>query len=113
MVVFNSYERQLLYESLDAEGVIRETESLQKNITAFPRELLGRPRSTYEEVLCMVMLPLLVDRLIEAEKLVSLCLTFRDHENKVDEAQRGDFKAHVVKRLELLGQIFEAAERVK
>jgi hypothetical protein len=61
----------------------------------------------------MVMLPLLVDRLMEAEKLVSLCLTFRDHESKSDDEQQKDYKYHIVRRLELLKEIFDTAERVK
>lgn len=109
----NSYERQFLYEMLDAEGVVRETKLLQEQITMYAHDQNHRPRSTYEEVLLMVMLPMLVDRLMEAEQLVSLCLTFRDHESKSDEEQQKDYKHHIVRRLELLKGIFNTAERVK
>lgn len=109
----NSYERQLLYPEMELGKLLHETMMLQRQITLFEHDKFGRPRSTYEEVLLMVILPAMMDRLKTAGDLAKKVLEFREHENKVEESQRtGGYGEHVIHRLELLVTIFDLAEEV-
>lgn len=60
----NSYEFQFTNALLDNEALCYHAVQLLKQVTQWPQES-SRPRSTYEEVLCMSILPMLIDRLLE------------------------------------------------
>ena len=109
----NSYEREFIYTIMDNEALMCVTDQLRANITMYEREKFDRPRTTYEEVLLMHLLPIFMQRLREAKELAKLCLQLREHENKLSEKEQGIYAEHVLRRIDFLVEIFALAERVK